>query len=370
MIPTALKTSLPSLTALRGIAALLVVLFHIDVIIFYREFGSLIPHTASGIITKGYLWVDFFFLLSGFIISHAYGKILSTNFISWENTRRFLWARFSRIYPLHLFTLILLFPFAIVFPLVSPKVVDGSWTTFFAWSAIWDNLFLINAMNQHNYLSWNIVSWSIGAEWWTYVAAIFILPLVYRKRSVPTIIILLLAITTICLMVYHKKNLDITYDYGFIRCIAEFFIGTVLYQIYLNTIGKKWLCSNLVFLGLIILLLFIFHYQLNDLLTLPIFCCIILASIYNEGFIKKILEKRLPKYLGEISYSIYMMHGFWFMVFWYCLPYLKSEYGIVELNVWMKITYTILFSVLTLLSAHFTYQCIELKTRIYMRRWF
>ena len=53
---------LSALTALRGIAALWVVVFHMDVIIFYRELGTLMPHTWSGLITKGYLWVDFFFL--------------------------------------------------------------------------------------------------------------------------------------------------------------------------------------------------------------------------------------------------------------------------------------------------------------------
>jgi peptidoglycan/LPS O-acetylase OafA/YrhL len=364
-----LKTNLPSLTALRGIAAILVMLFHIDVIIFYRELGSLIPHKVSGIITKGYLWVDFFFLLSGFIINHVYGKILSADFMNWKTAKHFLWARFSRIYPLHIFTLTLLILFAIIFPLISPKVVDGSWTTFFAWSAIWDNLVLINAMNQHNYLSWNIVSWSIGAEWWTYIAAIFILPLVQRKKIIQNLIILLLAITAICLLVFHKKNLDITYDYGFIRCIADFLIGTILYQLFLNRIGKKWLQSNSIFLILIILLLLMFHYQWNDLLTLPIFCCLILSSVYNEGLIKENLEKRIPKYLGEISYSIYMMHGFWFMVFWYCLPYLKSNYGIGELNVWMKLGYLILFIAITLISSHYTYKYIEIKCRFKLRQW-
>lgn len=71
---------LPSLTALRGIAALWVVLFHMDVIVYYRDLGPLLPHEWSGLITQGYLWVDFFFILSGFIICHIYGSQFSGRF--------------------------------------------------------------------------------------------------------------------------------------------------------------------------------------------------------------------------------------------------------------------------------------------------
>ncbi len=63
---------IPSLTSLRGIAAIWVVLFHIDVCIFYRGLGSILPKEGSGLIAQGYLWVDFFFILSGFIITHVY----------------------------------------------------------------------------------------------------------------------------------------------------------------------------------------------------------------------------------------------------------------------------------------------------------
>jgi peptidoglycan/LPS O-acetylase OafA/YrhL len=363
------RSNLPSITALRGVAAIFVVFFHMDVIIFYRELGSLISHDTSGIITKGYLWVDFFFLLSGFIISHVYGKALTTNFLKWQSIKSFLWARFSRIYPLHVFTLILLIPFALLFPLISSSVVDGSWTTFFAWSAVWDNLVLINAMNQHNYLSWNIVAWSIGAEWWTYVVAIFILPLVYRKKNFQILLLALIAIAALCSMVYFRKNLDITFDYGFVRCISEFLLGSVVYQLYLKSIGKKWLAIDIVFGVFMLLLILIFHIKLHDLFTIPIFCFLILSSVYNEGTINRILESKLPVYLGKISYSIYMMHGFWFMVFWFCLPYLKSEYGILQLTLWMKVIYVMLFLGLTITSAHFTYQFIELRARKQMRRW-
>jgi peptidoglycan/LPS O-acetylase OafA/YrhL len=357
-----------SLTPMRGIAAIWVMFFHMDVIIFYREFGTLIPHETSGILAKGYLWVDFFFLLSGFIISHVYGETLTNHFGKSKTIKTYLWARFSRIYPLHLFTLLLLIPFVVVFPIISPAVVDGSWKTFMAWSALPSNLLLLNAMNQHSYLSWNLVSWSIGAEWWTYLAACFIIPFVFKKSWIQNVILALVAAAILSIMVYWKGNLDITFDYGWVRCVAEFSLGAVLYQMYQKRLGKDALSKSISFLCAFGFIVLIFHFSWNDLFIIPTFCLLLLATAYNNGAVKTILETRIFKYIGDISYSIYMMHGVWFMVFWYCLPYLKSNYGIETLTLGMKVLFVMLFMGLTFLSAHFTYHFVEVKSRKWLKK--
>src|ERR1700739_3127098 len=135
------------LTPLRGLAALWVVLFHADVILFFRQFGPLLDRDATGLISRGYLWVDFFFLLSGFIIAHVYGARLAEPF-SAETVWRYLAARFARIYPLHLFTLLLLIPLRVLAAALFPAMQDGSWDSFLAWQAIPSNLLLTHAMNQ------------------------------------------------------------------------------------------------------------------------------------------------------------------------------------------------------------------------------
>ena len=173
-----------SLTPLRGIAALWVVLFHIDVCTFYRELGGLLPRAHTGIFSQGYLWVDFFFILSGFIIAHVYGKQLAKG-IDISYTKKFLWARFSRIYPLHFFTTSLLVLATLIAPKFTPEIVDGSWNAFFNWSFLPGQFLLINAMTKYHALTWNIPSWSIGAEWWSYLLAIGIFPLLFiRKKRV------------------------------------------------------------------------------------------------------------------------------------------------------------------------------------------
>ena len=91
---------LPSLTPLRGIAALWVVVFH-----FCWRFPNMQPDDY-GVVREGYLAVDMFFVLSGFVISHVYKDVFAK-----ECTARrycdFLKARIARIYPLHLVMLML-----------------------------------------------------------------------------------------------------------------------------------------------------------------------------------------------------------------------------------------------------------------------
>ncbi|MFD2245312.1 acyltransferase family protein [Pontibacter ruber] len=360
-----------SLTSLRGLAALWVMLFHLDVIFFYRDFGPFIPHELTGIITKGYRWVDFFFLLSGFVISHVYGAAFASSTDKVNLIKSFLWARFTRIYPLHLFILVLLIPFAAIVPVLFPAVVDGSWETFMAWPALLDNLLLINAMNQHVYLSWNIVSWSIGAEWWAYVCACFILPFVFKSNLTYKSIALVVSSAVLFGMFSIRGHLDITFDYGWLRCLAEFTVGTIVYQVFVHRVGEAWLSKNTSFLITALLIVIAFHFGLSDILLIPLFIALLLCAAYNNEIIKMVLEKKTLRYLGDISYSIYMMHGFWFLVFWFSLTYLKSELKITLLAVPLKLGLGVSFVSSTIISAHYTYHYIEIRARQLLRNaWF
>src|SRR5947209_15608010 len=94
---------LPSLTGIRALAALLVLGMHAD---------QNVPAGATEVLpflARGYLGVDFFFVLSGFIITHVYCASLAQPTAT--AVRIFLWHRFIRLYPVHvtvLLTLVLL----------------------------------------------------------------------------------------------------------------------------------------------------------------------------------------------------------------------------------------------------------------------
>ena len=63
---------------------------------------------------KCYMMVDLFFIMSGFIILHVY-KDDFANRISWHAVRKYIVARFARIYPLHFFAMLLLVAGVILF---------------------------------------------------------------------------------------------------------------------------------------------------------------------------------------------------------------------------------------------------------------
>lgn len=364
------KGYINSLTSMRGIAAVWVMLFHIDVSLFYRGFGALLPRDQTGFFSKGYLWVDFFFLLSGFVIAYVYSQTL-TQAPRTQAIKHYLWARFSRIYPLHLFTLLVLVIIAPIVAVCIPAVVDGSWTTYFAWSALPSNLLLTQSMNQHVYLSWNMVSWSIGAEWWTYIVSIPAL-IFLRERSLLLISVwALLSAIGLVVLVYllPEKNLDITFNYGFWRCFFEFNIGIVLFHLFAKEKMKGWLSQDWLVAVLLVAIAFIFHMRWNDLLIVPCFSALILALAYNKGIANNLLNTAVLQYLGKISYSIYMVHCLWFMVFWFSLPQLKA-WGFTEFSCFERLVYCFSFIVLSLASSHFTYHFIEVRAQQKLRTFF
>src|SRR6266446_3449491 len=75
----------------RGICAMMVVLYHIPEFFFFSDLA---------VIRSGWLFVDFFFVLSGFVTTHAYG----TELANLGGALQFIRKRFFRIYPLHFCT--------------------------------------------------------------------------------------------------------------------------------------------------------------------------------------------------------------------------------------------------------------------------
>src|SRR4051794_9498627 len=92
---------IPHMTGLRALAASMVLLLHLDEI-----HGNVLARHFL-LVEQGYLGVDIFFVLSGYILSHVYSEMFLP--ISIRAYGLFLWRRFARIYPVHLVTLTALF---------------------------------------------------------------------------------------------------------------------------------------------------------------------------------------------------------------------------------------------------------------------
>lgn len=293
-----------SLTALRGLAALLVVVYHFS--------GSFLPvldlASHSGIISKAYLRVDFFFLLSGFILVDVYGDRFSAA-MTWPTVREFIFARLARIYPLHL-TILMGFLALELVKLVlfdAGLVEDEPFRAGRTMEALASNVALVQTAALHGELTWNGPAWSISAEWFAYLVfpAAVVLILSARRCHLP--VIAALAMVGLYLISDGGRDLDVTVDFGVLRCVFGFLIGMVLYRVWSEAECGR-LSSDLPGLAAAMLLLLAMHMRVMDILIPPLFALLLLALAGNRGWLHRALSTRWLVWLGTISCSVYLSH--------------------------------------------------------------
>jgi peptidoglycan/LPS O-acetylase OafA/YrhL len=152
-----------ALAGARAFPPLMIVMFHFSEGHHYSHVRLL-----DLFATRGYLWVEFFFVLSGFILTHVYWPRLKDLF-SRQGYLAFLRARLIRLYPLHLFMLLLML--AMVFGLRALAAHGGYLSIFdikyhqdVSVKGFWLSLALVHAWNSMNSLTWNGVSWFVSVE--------------------------------------------------------------------------------------------------------------------------------------------------------------------------------------------------------------
>lgn len=368
---------LSSLTSLRGLAALLVILLHVNIFCFaLAPWDSPFDH----FIQKGYLWVDFFFLLSGFIMMHVYsesfGKSIKGNF------KKFMRSRFARIYPLHLFSFLCMVAFYFWYR-ANFTLYPADYIHTFNVQTIWTNLLLLHSMDFHNTLSWNSASWSISVEWWMYVVFPFLLIPFRKITDWKKIFIFFGVIAGYLFIIYYlyplsaitngtldpsvKYNLDVTYDYGFVRCFFGFLFGMLLYELYRVGWGRRYLSKNSAWLLTMALIVIVMTVSMPDFIPIIAFAAIILVSVYTEGIGKHILNLKPLIYLGDISYSLYLMHlPIMFFLFNYLkrFPQIKLE-NLDWKTAWL---YTFIYLAIVIFISTLTYHLIEVPMRLKINR--
>ena len=309
-------TYLSTLTPLRGIAALLIVSVHVNLFVM-----PLLDPALTSAHFRLYLMVDFFFVLSGFIMSHVYGNTFSENWTK-QAFWRYMSARFARIYPLHLIMLgwvIILYILLVNGPAPLP---NSTVRVFNPW-AIPFHLTLTNAFFPESLTTWNLPAWSISVEWWMYLAFPFLLKPI--ARGGPFFFLASLALIGVgyyALTVqsaaqlpdpdfagYHISGCIEAYapPFNMLRCLLGFVLGMITYQVYTRGWGQNWL-KNGWFLPLIGLAILAFLHLATDLLTVWAFPLLILVAAHNTVKAKRLLETRPFQRLGNWSYSIYMVH--------------------------------------------------------------
>lgn len=299
---------LSSLTALRGIAAVLVVIYHFSKIVLDDE---LLPASQSSFVRKSYLMVDFFFVLSGFIMVYVYGERFLKEYRS-SDFRDFIVARFARIYPMHLFTLAwcillkILLHVSGVMASLSPKLQG-----MFDASGIPIHLLLLNAFVPGASLTFNIPAWSISAEWYTYILFPVLLWFVLRQRWFRKLMLAVLLYASYWGVIRYFGDgidLNVTNFGGALRCLIGFCLGMMTCSAYTQFRQWQWLEHSGWFAVIAAIVLAGMHYGVSDLFILAFFPLLIFLAARNTGALARLFNRRPFQAIGEWSYSIYMIH--------------------------------------------------------------
>lgn len=328
------------LTFTRFIAAFFIVVFHFGFrsYLFNNQYVNYVFDQAN-------IGVSYFFILSGFVMIIAYHQ---KNLIS---VSQYLKRRFFRIYPLYLFSLVLV---------LLMQIKTGSLHL----SDFLSNLLMIQAWIPQKALTFNIPGWSLSVELVFYVLFPLLFNRLYKRFKLKQYVVFIIVFWLINQIAYnygvkfYKKG-EVLFNfltYNPILHINQFLIGNIAGIFFVKKYKNKRSNVDLWLLLIGAILLFTLKFSLgfsfhNGLLALLFVPFIILLSI-NNGYITKFFKSKFCVFLGEISYGVYILQ---FPVFSIISAYsLKKYFNIFD----ETFLFLIRLFVLVILSS-ITYICIE-----------
>ena len=294
MTPVPTPPDLRALTTLRFLAALWVVLYtawpHLDV--------GFVPVA----VTKGYLGVETFFVLSGFILSHVYLEAAGEKRFRYGG---FLWARLARVYPLHLVTLFGMIGLGLA-ATVAGLSIDGSLTN---WRDLPAHLTLTHAWGLATSSAFNHPSWSISAEWAAYLSFPAFAFVAWRLRDRPVLATGLAVAFALGLYAAFQplagySLTEATFRWGALRIAPCFALGCALYLVHRRG-GVRFAGPVALVSGVVVLISA--SLGLWDAITVLAAGGLILGLGSLDNARAGVLGSKAGVYLGEISYSIYMV---------------------------------------------------------------
>ncbi len=291
-----------ALDSLRGVAAILVCLYHFKVN----------SHLSGlGLIRNGWMFVDFFFVLSGFVICLGHARSLGSR--EEGAVGAFLIRRFGRIFPLHLAVLLAFLAFELA-SLAVPQLAGGG--AFEEGKTLKDftlTLFLLNCFGLAENLKWNTPSWSIAAEWWTYVAFAVAAALSGRRLG---LVMGGMATAALIVMMASLPSIYAVYDFGFWRCLLGFGVGALLATFWegleprlrrLPTIF--WHAAETLLLAAVVWMVADLAHGRWSFLSPLLFALCVAAVAVARGWVSRLLMLPPLLFTGEISYGIYMVQA-------------------------------------------------------------
>lgn len=361
---------LQSLTPLRGIAAVWVICFH-----YVMAYFAFRPEPFSSFFGKGYLAVDMFFMLSGFVLSHVYWRTFAT--FAADRTGdywTFIGARVARIYPLHIFNLCQFLVAMLAFGIYhyysvgkfNPIPIHGARSL----TALVANLAMLQGLEAGK-LSWNYPAWSISIEFLAYFLFPLLLPWIARSDGRRKARIGAIALSLLGLFAYLADGDFNQWDgpITVLRCLPEFILGALLYAGFKESLWPDWFKKDyaiaVIFCGELALL----HFGFPDLIVVAGFPAVILSAVMNSGRVAPLLNVAPLVWLGDISYSLYLAHGFVQFLTTKVLVSVGIQ-DVTKLSDTNSIGILLAMVSATLLMAVFTHREVEITGRSRLRKFF
>ena len=298
------KNYLPALEGWRGVVALFVVLFH-----FFLQFSD------TAFAEYGYLGVDFFFILSGFIISRQYEALIAMHEISFSE---FCIKRLSRLYPLYIASIgfFLYVNAKVLLPLHMGSAVDFGMGPTYSWRLFLQLTMLGNLGGMAE--PWNGPAWSVSVEW---IVNLVYFALIWQFRPLPNVFLWCgIIICTIYLINISPHSLHLpfattpVFNPTIARGIVGFSLGTLIFRYHTRLPALPWIALFLLEIHLAIAtigLLYLHDYPFivsdDYALQLFLFPALIIVSLYRQSMIGWFFSMPPFRFLGRISYSVYLL---------------------------------------------------------------
>lgn len=340
------ETRIFQLDAIRGLAALAVVVFHY---VHFAPPGSRpLEHLLWPIYTFGASAVPLFFMLSGVIFFAVYADKIASQRIEW---REFLVLRLSRLYPLHLASLLVV---------AALQLTIYDWFgTYFVYKLNDLQHFLYNlALVQFGWFptgfSFNGPSWSIAIE-----AGLYALFFVFIKFcGCATLPIVITAAVATGMLAVPAISWYAPFHPFFLKGISCFFIGGCIHALASSSIPQRYIdfaITSLVISGGVAMIWLSPEWGLEMLM----FPALLLGALRSQ-WVATIFDGTILRWLGDVSYSLYMWHFTVQLIF-----YLLSR-TLLYINFGSPLTLAA-YLLASFALATVSYYCLELPAKNYIR---
>ena len=255
------------------------------------------------------MFVDFFFVLSGFVITWNYANRIHDG----QSLGSFLIRRFFRIFPLHLFILLCYLALELAMLAGKPPGTPMGSVSGRTLADFWRTLLMMNSFGMDHQTNWNMPSWSISAEWWTYIA-FGLLALALAARKMLAVGMAALAVLGAIILVSNHTHLRVMADHGLFRCFYGFGLGSLFALGYHHIV--PWLQGRERWLGwaeialVVVIIWFVGAFRLSPISFLAplLFLAAVIIFSQEAGLISRLLRRPFFLRAGLLSYSIYMIH--------------------------------------------------------------